>query len=264
MRQVTVDTVISAPREDVFDLVADLSLRPSFADHYLKDYRLARANPVGKGAAARFLLDTPVFNERGEIAIVECDRPRRIVEEGRVGRVGRSRLLAIYDFIPEAGGSTRVELTTLSDPKTIVDRVRQTGIHVWVRRNTKKSLERLRRIFEEPGDAELTAHHRRRVRAEQGPALRRPRAGGQKSPRGRRVDCPPRGSRPPQKHRRGMRRDALGGGGDRGVWQQGRGAGRGGAGPRGPGDRRGGRGLQRLPHPPAQPRDPARQRLLRG
>lgn len=156
MRQVTVDTVISAPREDVFDLVADLSLRPSFADHYLKDYRLARANPVGKGAAARFLLDTPVFNERGEIAIVECDRPRRIVEEGRVGRVGRSRLLAIYDFIPGAGGSTRVELTTLSDPKTIVDRVRQTGIHVWVRRNTKKSLERLRRIFEEPGDAELT------------------------------------------------------------------------------------------------------------
>ena len=119
MRQVTVDTVISAPREEVFDLVADLSLRPSFADHYLKDYRLARANPVGKGAAARFLLDTPVFNERGEIAIVECDRPRRIVEEGRVGRVGRSRLLAIYDFIPEAGGSTRVELTTLSEPKTI-------------------------------------------------------------------------------------------------------------------------------------------------
>ena len=39
------------------------------------------------------------------------------------------------------------------------------------------------------------------------------------------------------------------------VWQQGRGAGRGGAGPRGPGDRRGGRGLQRLHHPPAQPGD---------
>ncbi len=136
--------------------MADLSLRPAFADHYLKDYRLARANPVGKGAAARFLLDTPVFNERGEIAIVECDRPRRIVEEGRVGRVGRSRLLAIYDFIPGAGGSTRVELTTLSEPKTIVDRVRQTGIHGWMRRKTKKALERLRRIFEEPGDAELT------------------------------------------------------------------------------------------------------------
>ena len=59
MRQVTVDTVISAPREEIFDFVADLSRRPAFADHYLKDYRLARANPVGEGAAARFLLDRP-------------------------------------------------------------------------------------------------------------------------------------------------------------------------------------------------------------
>jgi len=149
MRQVTVDTVISASLEEVYDFVVDLSRRPAYCDHYLKDYRLARANPVGVGAAARFLLSAPVFSERGEIAIVEADRPRRIVEEGRVGRLGRSRTVAVYEFVLEAS-KTRVELTTYSEPKTVVDRFKQRRAHRWMRRQTKKSLERLRKIFEEP------------------------------------------------------------------------------------------------------------------
>jgi uncharacterized protein YndB with AHSA1/START domain len=155
MRQVTVETVISAPREELFDFVGDLSRRPAIADHYLKDYRLARANPVGKGAAARFLLDAPVFSERGDIAVAEYERPRRIVEEGAVGRRGRSRLVAIWDFAPEAGGNTRVTLTTYSEPYNAVDRLRQRGAHRWIRRQTKKSLRRLKEIFEEPPRGEL-------------------------------------------------------------------------------------------------------------
>lgn len=151
MRQVTVETVISAPREEVFDFVADLSQRPSFSDHYLKDYRLARVNPVGIGAAARFLLDAPLFTERADVAVVELDRPRRIVEEGGVGRRGRSRLAAVYDFSQDAGGGTRVELTTYSEPATMTDRLRQRGAHRWVRRQTKEALKRLKQIFEEPG-----------------------------------------------------------------------------------------------------------------
>ncbi len=155
MRQVTVDTVISAPREEIYDFVADLSRRPAYSDHYLKDYRLARANPVGKGAAARFLLDSPLFSERGELSITEADRPRRIVEEGRVGRRGRSRMVAVYDFIPQAGGTTRVELTTYSEPKTVLDGFKQARAHGWLRRQSKTALERLRKIFEEPGGEEL-------------------------------------------------------------------------------------------------------------
>ena len=146
--------VISAPREELFDFVADLSNRPSYTDHYLEDFRLARANPVGKGAAARFLLDGPMFSERGEFSIAEATRPRRIVEEGRVGRLGRSRLVAVYDFIPEGRGVTRVELTTYAEPKTLIDRFKQRRVHRWMRRQTKKALERLRRIFEEPGREE--------------------------------------------------------------------------------------------------------------
>ncbi len=150
MRQVNVGTVISAPREEVYDFVLDMSLRPSYCDHYLKDFRLSRANPVGLGAAASFRLDAPVFSDRGEIAIVVANRPRQIAEEGRVGRRGRSRTVAIYDFIREGPRTTRVELTTYSDPTTFVDRFKQRRAHRWIRRQTKKALERLRRIFEEP------------------------------------------------------------------------------------------------------------------
>jgi uncharacterized protein YndB with AHSA1/START domain len=150
MRQVTVSTVISAPREEVFDFVCDLAGRPAYTDHYLEDYRLARANPVGEGAAARFKVNAPLAKEYAELRITEVDRPRRIVEELRVGRRGRNRSLAVYDFTPEGGGVTRVELTTYSEPATIVDRLKEIGAAGWLRRQTKKSLERLRMIFEEP------------------------------------------------------------------------------------------------------------------
>lgn len=155
MREVKVSTIISAPREAVFDLVSDLALRPSYSDHYLDDYRLARVDSVGVGAAARFRLDAPMSNEYAELTITKADRPRQIIEELRVGRRGRSRAVAVYDFSRESGNTTRVELTTYSEPATMVDRFRQFGAPSWMRRKTKKALERLRMIFEEPDRAEL-------------------------------------------------------------------------------------------------------------
>jgi hypothetical protein len=62
--------------------------------------------------------------------------------------------VAVYDFLPEAGGVTRVELTTYGEPKTVIDRFKQRGVHRWMRRQTKKALERLRKIFEEPSGEE--------------------------------------------------------------------------------------------------------------
>jgi uncharacterized protein YndB with AHSA1/START domain len=150
VRQVTVDTHISAPREDVFDFVADLAGRPAYTDHYLEDYRLARVNPVGKGAAARFRLKAPLASEYAELQIKEADRPRRIVEEIKVGRRGRNRSVAVYDFSRESPSLTRVALTTYSEPATSIDRLKEIGAAWWIRRRTKTALERLRMIFEEP------------------------------------------------------------------------------------------------------------------
>ncbi|MET0206280.1 MAG: SRPBCC family protein [Thermoleophilaceae bacterium] len=150
MREVTVSKVISADRESIFDFVCDLAGRPAFADHYMHDYRLARANPVGEGAAARFRMHKPLAKDYAELEVREVDRPRRIVEELAVGRRGRNRFLAVYDFTQEAPGVTRVELTTYGEPATPWDRMKQVGAASWTRRQTAKQLERLRMIFEEP------------------------------------------------------------------------------------------------------------------
>lgn len=149
MRQVTVHTVISAPREEIFDFVADLSKRPAFCDHYMRQYRLARANPRGLGAAARFQLRLPLAKEWAELDIRVCDRPRRIVEEGPIGRFGRSRLVAIYDFIPEAAGTTRVELTVYAEQRHFVDKIKHFGASRTIRRRSAKALRRLRDLFEQ-------------------------------------------------------------------------------------------------------------------
>jgi uncharacterized protein YndB with AHSA1/START domain len=155
MREVTVSAIISAPREEVFDFVADLAARPSFTDHFMDDYRLARVQPVGLGAAARFKLDAPLSNEYAELTITRADRPRQIVEEIRGGRRGRNRSVAVYDFTRESANVTRVELTTFSEPATVLDRLREIGAAGWVKRKTRKALDRLRMIFEEPDRVEL-------------------------------------------------------------------------------------------------------------
>jgi hypothetical protein len=150
MREVTVSAIISAPREEVFDFVSDLAARPSFTDHFMEDYRLARVQPVGLGAAARFKLDAPLANEYAELTIVKADRPRQIIEEIRVGRRGRNRSVAVYHFTRESAQVTRVELTTFSEPATPIDRLKEIGAAGWIRRKTSKALDRLRMIFEEP------------------------------------------------------------------------------------------------------------------
>ncbi len=144
------DIRISAPREQVFDFVLDLAGRPAYTDHYLDDYRLARVDPVGVGAAARFKLKAPTGTQYAELQIRDAERPRRIVEELKVGRRGRNRSVAVYDFTQEGPSLTRVELTTYSEPATPIDRLKEIGAPRWIRKQTKKSLERLRAILEDP------------------------------------------------------------------------------------------------------------------
>ena len=152
MRPITVQTVISAPREQVFELLGDLSRRVAWCDHYMKDYRLARAKPVGLGAAARF----QARGDWAEISIAEYDPPRRIVEEGRMGRIGRSRLCAVWELAPQGRGATRVVLTVWTEPATFADRLKESfGARRWLRSQLRTALGRLRTVFEEPSTAPL-------------------------------------------------------------------------------------------------------------
>ena len=56
MGPVSAEITIDAPRERVFEVLADLSNRPAFCDHFQHSFRLQRIDPVGIGAAARFEL----------------------------------------------------------------------------------------------------------------------------------------------------------------------------------------------------------------
>lgn len=146
----TVHTSIAAPREEIFDLIADLSARSAFTDHYVEDLHLTSPRSSGLKAGARYRI------KRGKVwmdtTIAEADRPRRIVEQGRIGRLGRTRISSTYELSPGAGGSTRVELTTWTQPQTRIDGLKEAGLRRWLRRQSNKSLDRLRKQVEEGSD----------------------------------------------------------------------------------------------------------------
>ena len=155
MGPVSVDTIISAPREAVFDFVGDLANHVAFTDHMMSDYRLARPKSDGLGAAARFRLDNPGPKQWAEVQFSVFERPRRIVEEGKSGRFLRNKFWTVWDFIPEGKG-TRVELTFSSEPATRWDSFKESlGGRGWVKRQNKLALARLRKVFEESRDRPL-------------------------------------------------------------------------------------------------------------
>ncbi|MBA2506815.1 MAG: SRPBCC family protein [Thermoleophilaceae bacterium] len=155
MRPVTVHTVISAPREQIFDFVGDLKNAPAWIDHFAEDFRLARAKSGGLGAAARFRVDPPGPHVWVEISNSEFEPPRRIVQEGRWGRVGRSRSMTVWTFEQDAG-ATRVELSIWTEPGHKWDAIKEhLGARRFMRREAKIMLKRLRRVFEEAHKGEL-------------------------------------------------------------------------------------------------------------
>ena len=155
MRPIEARIVISAPREEVFDFIADVAARPAWHDHYLKDFRLTRVNPIGAGAGAAFLIDAPLFPLRAEFQVVEMERPRRIVERGRIGRFGRTTGWAEWQFASEYG-ATEVDLTLWSEPGIRWDAFKESlGARRWLKRQANGSLRRLRAVFEERPDRPL-------------------------------------------------------------------------------------------------------------
>jgi uncharacterized membrane protein len=156
MLPVNVQASISASREEIYDYVGDLALRPAWCDHYLKDYRLAHPRSNGKGAAARYLIDAPLSSLYMEVTIVEAESPRRIVERAHGGRNLRTKGGVSWELTRAGAGLTRVEMTTWIEPGTPREAFKERlGMHRWMNRQSKTALERLRMIFEEGTDAPL-------------------------------------------------------------------------------------------------------------
>jgi uncharacterized protein YndB with AHSA1/START domain len=156
MLPVTVHTAISASREEIYETLAELALRPAWCDHYQKDFRLAHPRSSGRGAAARYLVDAPLSSQWMEVTIVEAESPRRIVEQAHGGRNGRTKGGVTWELTRAGQGLTRVEMTTWTEPGTPREAFKdRLGTRRWMRRQSKTALERLRLIFEEGIDQPL-------------------------------------------------------------------------------------------------------------
>ena len=156
MIPVTVQAFISAPREELFELIADYGVRPAWCDHFMDDYRLAHPDARGQGAGARYMLDAPGWKHYVEVTIVEADGPRRIVEALRGGRNGKTRGEIVWELSREGQGLTRVEVTFATEPGTPREAFKEKfGSRGWTKRQLKTALERLRVIFEEQPDEPL-------------------------------------------------------------------------------------------------------------
>jgi hypothetical protein len=155
MRPIESRIVISAPRQEIFDFVSDISRRVAWMDNFLSDFRLTRVNSVGVGAGAAFLVDAPLFPPRAEYQIIESDAPRRLVERGRIGRWGRTTGWTEWE-LADNYGSTELTVTIWTEPGIRWDGIKESfGARPWLRRQIGSSLKRLRKIFEEQSDRPL-------------------------------------------------------------------------------------------------------------
>ncbi len=152
MGPVSASTSIDAPREAVMELLTDLSVRPSFTDHFLDEYRLERLEPAGLGAAARFRIP-----DRGiwmESVIAEIETPHRVVERGHGGRLDRIPIATVWELVEgPSADSCELTVTFVMEPQTLADRAADTGAGLrgaerWFRRQWNRSLGRLRELAE--------------------------------------------------------------------------------------------------------------------
>jgi hypothetical protein len=155
VRPVEQRIVISAPREELFEFLIDISNRVAWMDHFLKDFRLTRVQPVGVGAGAAFKVDSPLFPQRAEYQLVDVEHPRLIRERGRIGRWGRTTGYTEWE-LAESYGSTEVTVTIWTDPGIRWDGIKESlGARPWLKRQVGHALKRLRKIFEEQRDQPL-------------------------------------------------------------------------------------------------------------
>lgn len=154
MGPVSVSTVISMPRAEVFEYLADIANHAEFTDHYLTDWHLTREQSYGTGAGARFRVKAPFTRfSWADMTFTELDPPSRIVELGRGGKYNRIRILGTYTLADGADDkTTNVEYVFETRPVQPSDRLREAlGGSVWTRRQATKAMHRLRTILEGDG-----------------------------------------------------------------------------------------------------------------
>lgn len=150
MGPIHAEVEIDAPRERIFELIGDLSLRPSFTDHFLSDFHLTRIDPRGVGAGARFRVQAPLRKVWMDTTIVAQEEGVKIVEAGAGGRANRIRTNTVWELASGSGELTAVTVTHWTEPANPLDRALEvaSGGSFWGERGWREALRRLRETIE--------------------------------------------------------------------------------------------------------------------
>jgi hypothetical protein len=156
MGPVSADVEIDVSREAAFELIADLSARPSFTDHFLEGYRLTRIEASGVGAGARFRISGPLQGTWFDTTIDEVDPAHRILEHGHGGRNNRVATTTLWELTPGPGLLSTVRVSFWTEPTNFFDRAHEAlgGIAVGLERDLREALRRMRELLEDGVNAD--------------------------------------------------------------------------------------------------------------
>jgi len=153
MGPVSAEIEIDVPRQQVFEAIADLALRPAFTDHFLTDFHLTRIESTGVGAGARFRFAVRPRAVWMDTTIAVADEPHRIVEHGRGGRGNRIPSTTTWELTEGPGSLTRVRVSYWTEPSNPVDRGLEllSAASIPYERKWREALRRLREQLESGG-----------------------------------------------------------------------------------------------------------------
>lgn len=148
MGPISARTVVDAPRERVYEFVADLANRPSFLDHMFGEFRLERLDAAGVGAAARFRSRAPLNRVWFETVIEASEPPHVLRERGHGGRLDRIPTSTVWEVLAQ-GSLSEVRVAFSTEPSHLLDRLRELlGASFWYRRRWTRAMRRLREALE--------------------------------------------------------------------------------------------------------------------
>jgi hypothetical protein len=153
MGPVSAEIEIDVSRQRAFETIADLSLRPAFADHFLADFHLTRIESSGIGAGARFRFAVWPRAVWMDTTIAEIDEPHRLVEHGHGGRLNRIPSTTLWELTEGPGSLTKVRVSYWTEPSNPIDRALEllSGASIPYERRWREALRRLREQLESGG-----------------------------------------------------------------------------------------------------------------
>lgn len=140
MKPITASITVERPREELFDLLADLRNHEPFTDHMLVDWS-------GSAERVRVRSALPGPADWLDIETLELDRPSRTVER-TTGARGKRVSYGTYTLEEAGPSSTHVTFELRIETMPARERVLAPLLRPWLRRVNEKAMRRLKEHVE--------------------------------------------------------------------------------------------------------------------